>query len=176
MTLQIRGPPAGGSRPAAGRVVVDGYTADGYLEPGDDYGSWLGDTAARAADVLVAVLDGEVIGSITWCPPGSSHREVAAGDDEGEFRALAVDPAHRGLGAARALVEYCLGAAASLGLSRVWLGSRTTQTKAHRLYESMGFRRVPERDWSPPDAPDIILLAFVLEVAPTLDHPGSALE
>jgi hypothetical protein len=31
---------------------------------------------------------------------------------------------------------------------------------AHRVYERLGFRRAPERDWSP--VPGIELLAFVL--------------
>ncbi|OUZ11231.1 hypothetical protein BHE97_05150 [Aeromicrobium sp. PE09-221] len=163
MTLEIRRP-SGDELAATGRVVIDGYMADGHLATGDDYGNWLGDAAERADDVIVAVLDGAVIGSVTWCPPGSPHRELATSDDEGEFRALAVDPAHRGHGAARALVGHCLDEAAALGLSRMWLCSRPTQTKAHRLYESTGFRRVPERDWSPPDAPDITLLAFVREI------------
>lgn len=164
MTLEIRRP-SGDELVAAGRVVVDGYTTDGHLTTDDEYGSWLADAAGRADDVIVAVHDGAVIGSITWCPPGSPYRELATSDDEGEFRALAVDPAHRGRGAARALVGRCLDEAAELGLSRMWLCSMPTQTKAHRLYESMGFRRVPERDWSPPDPRRISLWAFVREIA-----------
>jgi hypothetical protein len=33
-------------------------------------------------------------------------------------------------------------------------------TGAHRLYAQLGFRRAPERDWSP--KPGVHLLAFVL--------------
>ena len=33
---------------------------------------------------------------------------------------------------------------------------------AHRVYERVGFRRVPERDWSP--VPGVDLLAFALRL------------
>jgi hypothetical protein len=35
-------------------------------------------------------------------------------------------------------------------------------TAAHRLYERSGFRRVPERDWTP--TPEVPLLAFRLDL------------
>ncbi|RLV57053.1 GNAT family N-acetyltransferase [Aeromicrobium phragmitis] len=159
ITIEVRRPDAAELH-AAGRLTVAAYVADGHLEPGDDYGDWLADTAARADDVVVATAGDEVLGAVTWCPPGSPHREVAQADDEGEFRALAVDPEHRGRGAARALVEACLQRGRELGLTSVWLCSLAEMTKAHRLYESLGFQRAPERDWVPHDAPDLVLLAF----------------
>jgi hypothetical protein len=33
---------------------------------------------------------------------------------------------------------------------------------AHRIYEKLGFRRDPERDWTP--MPGVDLLAFVLDL------------
>lgn len=163
ITIEVRPPDVAELR-TAGRLTVAAYVADGHLEPGDDYGDWLADTAGRADDVLIAAAGDVVLGAVTWCPPGSPHREVARADDEGEFRALAVDPEHRGRGAARALVEACLQRGRELGLSRIWLCSLTGMTKAHRLYESLGFRRVPERDWVPDDAPDLVLRSFCREL------------
>jgi N-acetylglutamate synthase-like GNAT family acetyltransferase len=60
--------------------------------------------ALTVAEVLVADLDGEVVGAVTWCPSGSLWREIAE-DDEGEFRTLAVTAGGRGRGVGEALVE-----------------------------------------------------------------------
>jgi hypothetical protein len=35
-------------------------------------------------------------------------------------------------------------------------------TSAHRIYERLGFRRAPERDWSP--VPGVDLMAFALRL------------
>ena len=80
---------------AAGRVDEDGYLADGLLHREDgeidrDYERLLLDvgTRDREAEVLVAVDDLNVIGTVTWCPPESPWRELATRPDQGEFRML----------------------------------------------------------------------------------------
>ena len=40
------------------------------------------------------------------------------------------------------------------------LSSSTTMHAAHRLYERLGFTRLPERDWSP--VPGVQLVAYAL--------------
>ena len=56
------------------RFVLSAYVADGLPEA--DYLARLRDARGRAADpgstVIVAVDDGEVVGCVTWCPPGSA--------------------------------------------------------------------------------------------------------
>jgi ribosomal protein S18 acetylase RimI-like enzyme len=42
------------------------------------------------------------------------------------------------------------------------LSTSTAMTTAHRLYERLGFVRLPERDWSP--VPGVHLLAYVLDL------------
>jgi hypothetical protein len=43
------------------------------------------------------------------------------------------------------------------------LHTTTWMTTAHRLYESLGFERTPDRDWQV--MPDLLLLAYRLDLA-----------
>ena len=102
---------------------------------------------------------GSCWGSVTFCAVGSPYREIAR-DDEGEFRMLAVDPAARGRGVGRALVELCLRRSRVLGYAGVRMSSMDRMTDAHRVYERLGFTRVPADDWEP--QPGVLLLAYGL--------------
>lgn len=147
---------------AVGELTVAAYLADGYLEPGDDYAQELRDTGHRdrEAEVWLAERrDGVLFGAVTFCPPGSSYREVSH-DDEGEFRSLAVDLVARGAGVGAALSRHCLDRSRELGLAGVALCSMDSMATAHRLYERLGFLRDPARDWSP--HPGVHLLGFAL--------------
>lgn len=140
-------------------MTVAAYVGS-YVAADDGYVAHLADTAGRsaAAELWVAVLGGDVVGTVTFCPPGSTMREIAR-DDEGEFRMLAVDPAVRGRGVGEALVHRCLTRSRDLGLDAVRMSTMREMTPAHRLYARLGFTRVPEDDWSP--APGVHLLAFL---------------
>lgn len=101
---------------------------------------------AVSADVWVAVDDGDdVVAVAAVFAPGAPGRSVAEAG-EAEFARLAVARRARRLGIGRALVEGCIGRARELGAEAIALWSRPYQTAAHGLYESLGFRRVPERD------------------------------
>jgi len=142
-----------------GRLTGEVYVADGFVDPSDAYVLELVDTPRRAreAEVWVAVGDGEVLGSVTFCPTGSTYREIAH-DDEGEFRMLVVSPTARGRGVGRLLVEACAARAGELGYAGLRLSTMDRMTGAHRLYERLGFGRVPEEDWEP--VPGVLLLAY----------------
>lgn len=73
---------------------------------------------------------------------------LLARDDEAEFRMLAVDPAGRGKGLGELLVQACIdrGARPPWSARAVVLWTQPTMHAAQRLYEKMGFVRVPERD------------------------------
>ena len=162
MPLVVR--PADRSELAAvGRLTLEAYVANGYVVEDDFYAAHLLDAAARAddAELLVAELDGDLVGTVTFCPEGSSFCEVA-GPGEGEFRMLAVAPSARRQGAAEALVAACVGRSRSLGYSAVVLSSLPVQVEAHRLYGRLGFRRTPDKDWSP--APGVDLTGFRLDL------------
>lgn len=152
---------------AVGALTVRGYVHDGYLEPTDAYAASLRDAAARAvgAELWVAVDDatGRLLGSVTYCPSGSAYRELA-GDTEGEFRMLAVDPSARGLGVGRALASHCLRHSAAAGFASVVICSLPSMTSAHALYRSLGFARDRSLDWSP--AADVVLWGFRAMVDP----------
>ncbi len=150
---------------AVGDLTVAGYDADGYLTYpdgtfDDNYAGWLRDATSRGrSSVLLVAADGdELLGTVTWCPPGSSAREVSTSDTQGEFRTLSVAPAARGRGIGRALVTACFDRARAAGLTEVVLCSLEDMKPAHQLYESFGFVRRPELDWSP--QPDVTLWAF----------------
>lgn len=151
----------------AGEIAADGYAADGLLTRGDgtidvDYRDQLLDGGRRAeqAELLVAVHDGVLVGTVTWCPLGSPWRQVAQQDHQGEFRMLAVAPADRGHGAGRAMVEACLDRARTAGLTEVVMSSLPEMTTAHRIYAALGFTRAPELDFTP--VPLVHLWAFRL--------------
>jgi ribosomal protein S18 acetylase RimI-like enzyme len=146
---------------AVADLTTDVYVAEGYANPG--YVPELRDVARRAAaaDVLVALLNGSLVGSVTVATRGGPYAEQA---DPGDavVRMLVVDPAVRGSGAGRALMDACLARAREDGCARVRLSTQPTMTAAHRLYEGLGFVRTPDRDWTP--VPGVDLLTYALEL------------
>lgn len=139
-----------------GLLTVAGYDADGYLTLPDGtsdegYAGWLRDGATRGRDGSLIVADdgGRLVGTATWCPPGSPFRELATHDTQGELRTLSVLPEGRGHGVGTALVRWCIDQASDAHLSEIVLSSLPTMAPAHRLYVSLGFERRPNLDWSP---------------------------
>jgi ribosomal protein S18 acetylase RimI-like enzyme len=100
---------------------------------------------ARHGQVFVAEQEGEVVGAVALFAPGTPGRAVAQAD-EAELSRLAVSASARRLGIGQALVRHCHELASAAGWSAIALWSRRYQVAAHRLYESLGYRRVPERD------------------------------
>ena len=75
---------------------------------------------------------------------------------------LVVDPAAQGRGIGELLVTTCLTRARAAGKRRMVLSTDRRMTTAQRLYERLGFTRLPERDWQP--APGINLLVYALDL------------
>ncbi|MFI9807372.1 GNAT family N-acetyltransferase [Streptomyces sp. NPDC052301] len=150
-----------------GEITAQAYLQDGLLDFGesDAYLDELRAVAERAAaaDVLVAVHDGTLLGGVTFVPSGGPMADVA-GPQEAEIRMLAVDRAARGRGAGEALVRACLDRARAVdGCRAVVLSTQRTMHTAHRIYARLGFVRTPERDWNPlPHLDDITLLTYKL--------------
>jgi ribosomal protein S18 acetylase RimI-like enzyme len=147
-----------------GELTLAAYVAEGLSSVESDYVDTLVDVASRAekAELWVAVDDGEqIVGSVTFCPPGSPYREIAE-EGEGEFRMLAVAPTARGQGIGETLCRWCLARSRELGDRRMVLCTQKENVKAHRLYGRLGFVRLPERDWSPVAGVDLV--AFVLDL------------
>ena len=149
---------------ALGDVTVSAYrTIPGYA-PTAGYESVLGNVAGRAesAEVLVAVdRDGAVLGGVAYVP-GLGPLAEFDGEDEAGIRMLAVDPAAQGRGVGSLLARECVARARAAGKARLVLHTTPAMTSAHRLYERLGFVRVPEQDWSP--LPGVELLALRLDL------------
>jgi ribosomal protein S18 acetylase RimI-like enzyme len=101
--------------------------------------------SARHGEVFVAERHGRVVGTVVMFVPGAAGR-VVAGPDEAELSRLAVAFSARRMGIGAALADFCEQRARAAGWSAIALWSRPGQVEAHHLYESRGFRRVPERD------------------------------
>lgn len=145
---------------AVGRLLAAAYAPSG-MAPEESYWDALRDTGARThdAEVWVAELGGQIVGTVTWAGRGSAQQEIAL-DDEAEFRMLGVDPAAQGQGVGRALLDAVVERARQDGYAALVLCSATWMTTAHRLYAGAGFHRIPERDWTP--VPGVDLLAYRL--------------
>ncbi|WP_426563490.1 GNAT family N-acetyltransferase [Angustibacter sp. McL0619] len=148
-----------------GDLTARAYLADGLIPQGSDYQDTLRKAADRAqhSELLVAWDDeaGQVLGTVSFVRAGSAYADVAR-EGEAEFRMLAVDPAARGLGLGRVLVEECVARARAAGARRLVLSTRSMMTPAVGLYESMGFVRRPERDWEP--MAGVLLMTYELEL------------
>ncbi|MCU0265431.1 MAG: GNAT family N-acetyltransferase [Actinomycetia bacterium] len=136
--------------PAVAELTVRAYLAEGTLAGDDDYLATLADATARAetAELYVAEEAGRLVGTVTVCPPGSAYAEIA-GPGELEFRMLAVDPRDWGQGHAVRLLDTVADLARTRGCRRVVASVVDANAVAHRLYERCGFRRRPDRDWTP---------------------------
>ncbi|WP_164512788.1 GNAT family N-acetyltransferase [Leucobacter chromiireducens] len=102
---------------------------------------------ARVADVWVAAEgDGPLLGSVTTRRAGGPplHEDVAA--DELDLRLLGVSPAARRRGVGAALMRDVAARAAAAGFRTVVLKTGPAMLGAHRLYETLGYERRPERD------------------------------
>jgi ribosomal protein S18 acetylase RimI-like enzyme len=146
-----------------GELTAEAYANDGFIPAGSDYGLTLRNAADRAekAELWVAADGNGLLGTVTFCVPGSMYGEIGR-DGEGEFRMLGVSPRARGLGIGTALSRHCVDRSRGLGFHRVVLSSATYMAPAHRIYERLGFTRLPERDWSP--RPGVDLYAFSLDL------------
>jgi ribosomal protein S18 acetylase RimI-like enzyme len=152
---------------AVGELTLAAYVADGFLEAADDYAAELLAAADRAAEAELLVAVGpeshQPLGTVTFCLSGSHYAELARAG-EAEFRMLAVAPEARGRGIGEQLARWCVEQARERGCTAVVLSSLDNMHTAHRLYERLGFRRLPERDWTP--VPDITLIAYTLPLEP----------
>jgi ribosomal protein S18 acetylase RimI-like enzyme len=140
------------------RVYIDGGLAS------EGYATQLADVAGRAtrSDLLVVRDDdGVVVGSVAMVL-GGDFAEVTESADEAGFRMLVVDPGAQGQGIGRMLVAECLDRARAAGKRRVVISTGSYMTAAQRLYERMGFVRLPERDWSPVPGVELLVYAYDL--------------
>lgn len=159
---------------AIAELTVAAYGADGQLEGDHDYDTHLRDVASRAReDGLLVAVDpaGAVLGSVTYVLPGSEYAEIAR-EGEAEFRMLAVAPDAQGRGVGELLARACVARAEEQGFHAVVICVRDIAAPARRMYDRIGFSRLPERDWSP--YPNVSLLALRLDLSDPAARTRSA--
>ena len=151
------------ARPEDFRRIADltvGVYVQGALAS-DDYAPELADVAGRAGRselLVVRDAEGRVVGSVALVLSGD-FGEITSSDDEAAFRMLVVDAEARGQGVGEVLVRDCLDRARAAGKRRMVLSTDPRMTAAHRLYERLGFSRLPDRDWSPMPGIDLLVYA-----------------
>jgi ribosomal protein S18 acetylase RimI-like enzyme len=157
----------------AGELTVAAYAAlpGDHLAEGYDVQLRAADRRAEEAVLLVAVDGAGVVGCVTYVPGADHNWAEGLDDDEAGIRMLAVDPAAQSKGAGEALVRACIDRARAAGKEGVFLHSTAEMLAAHRLYERLGFRRVPERNFRP--FPELLLHAFRLDLGDSLDAMGA---
>lgn len=144
-------------------LAVGAYAAS--YELSDRYRADIGAVAERARDhqvwVATDAATGALLGTVST-PRAGRAMSAVAGDDELDFRLLAVaaDARRRGIG--ELLVGHVLGLARLRGTARVVLNTSPDMVAAHRLYERLGFERLPEREYvfERPDGSSFLMMAY----------------
>lgn len=114
----------------------------------------------NGAEILVAELEGSVVGSVVLCPENTDAYKGLTGMSEyPEIRMLAVAPEARKKGAALALVKACLEKAKESGHQAIGLHTADFMERAMALYQKLGFKRLPEYDFEPAND-GVIVKAF----------------
>ncbi|HET7457242.1 MAG TPA: GNAT family N-acetyltransferase [Gemmatimonadaceae bacterium] len=106
----------------------------------DSYASFLGGQL-KAPDVIVLVAerDGAVVGYTYAGVEGFDYMSLRG--PAGVLYDIVVDPAHRGHGVGRTLLDATLAALAAHGAPRVVLSTAERNEAAQRLFDRAGFRR-----------------------------------
>lgn len=146
-------------RTVIGDLRVRAYRDQSLLDAGPSYADTLRELGWGAPDEVMAAVDGEtVLGTVVYVPWGP-RCEAARGAREAEIRAFAVAPEAQRRGVGATLVKAVIERAEREGLDRLVLSTQEIMSGARRLYETHGFTRLSERDWSP--VPGVDLLVYV---------------
>ncbi|HMI77877.1 MAG TPA: GNAT family N-acetyltransferase, partial [Ferruginibacter sp.] len=87
--------------------------------------------------IFLAMEEGRVIGTAGLWKKNEKEYELVK---------MAVDPAYRGRGISKVLLERCLDTAGKLNADKVFLFSNSQLQTALKLYEKYGFHNVPVTD------------------------------
>jgi GNAT superfamily N-acetyltransferase len=122
------------------------------------------------AEILAVEVNGCIGGTVTWYADASREGLNWPRDWAG-FRTLAVHPDLRGLGLGRTLVRDCIRRSAQRGVATIGIHTADFMAAACRIYDSLGFRRIPSHDLSvskalhcDPNAGDVLAIAYRLDL------------
>ena len=134
-----------------------------YVRDMTDVGSRFGE-----AELVIAEQDNHIVGTVTFYPDGSRSGQGPWPGGWAGIRLLAVHPNSRGLGIGRALTQECLLRCRQRGIATMGLHTTEFMSVALRMYERMGFVRVPEFDSRPLE--EVVVVAYRLDLeAPSRD-------
>ncbi|MEX0984302.1 MAG: GNAT family N-acetyltransferase [Actinomycetota bacterium] len=139
-----------GELEAAGAATAHAYEEFFDLGGPDEdlaYLARIRDAAGRAArtTILVALLDGAIVGSLTLELDGRTDpRDDPLPAHRAHIRMLGVDPAARTRGAGRALMHAAEERARTAGKSEMTLHTTGLMEAAHGMYGALGYERVPD--------------------------------
>lgn len=137
-----------------GRLLVESYSEykDRYQKL-EDWEEYAKDLAASVHSslvdrILVAKADNEILGTLQlYSNSEMAYNDPALGITSPIIRMLAVSPTARGKGIAQALIQECIHYSRDLGASHLYLHSGEMMSKAIRLYEWLGFKRDPSKEY-----------------------------
>lgn len=124
------------------------YVGEGHTDP-EVAKTLLAPAAVRMRGQMLcarARQNSALAGMVVLVPPTSPARRLAQGN-EAELHLLAVKAAYRGLGLGRSLVRAAIDMAQKAGYGKLVLYSQPNMQVAHKLYQTAGFLRAPERDF-----------------------------
>lgn len=148
---------------------VKAYSPYAELIPGGHWGALRQSLQSEAdqlpgAEFIVAECEAKLAGSVVLFPPKSNAYDgLADAVEYPEIRMLAVDGEFRGKGVAAALIAECVARSRAKRYRLIGLHTGEFMKPAIRLYERLGFRRVPEHDFQPADD-GIVVRAYRLEI------------
>jgi predicted N-acetyltransferase YhbS len=163
MTIEIR-PARPEEYDEVGELTVAAYRDDGFVTHGP-YLDVLRDTAGRATatEVVVAVDDLEVVGTVTLVAPDAPpdwrerYRDGAA-----TIRMLAVARSARGRGIGTALTQWCIDESRRRGWREITLLTQPEMATAQNIYVRLGFVREPGLDKDVGDG--VVLMGFSMSL------------
>jgi GNAT superfamily N-acetyltransferase len=114
--------------------------------------------------LIVPELDRQLAGTVTlYLDREHSSREAWPNGWAG-ISLLAVHPDYRGRGIGRALMKECIRQCRNQGIATIGLHTTEIMDVARRMYERMGFVRVPEFDFYL--RPGVVVMAYRLDLKP----------
>jgi ribosomal protein S18 acetylase RimI-like enzyme len=124
---------------------------------------WIEDRLYEHNQAAVGRSDGEGLGFVVKDDAGETVGITAGYTWAGvsEIKQMWVDPAWRGRGLGRALLDAMVEEARARGVKRIWVASYDFQ--APGLYERAGFRRMAEFDGWPEGHVNVILCKMLDE-------------
>lgn len=117
------------------RLDTAAWSDDANVVPRPTAGESFFGERTRPEDVLVAELDGEVVGYVTVRRPTT----LASNSHVQQIQGLAVAPEHRRRGIGRVLVEAAVDEARRRGARKITLRVLGSNPDAMRLYRACGF-------------------------------------